>query len=462
MKTQFLSSESESLAIERARKVQAALPRNGLLAGYQWRIAPEPFQLDRELVEELESLGRVLLQFYRAANLLYRQSLSGAQPAWVAQWLDQGKPAALLEWQRASSFKNALPRVIRPDLLLTDAGLTLTELDSVPGGIGLTAWLNEIYAGVAGPGWQVIGGSEGMKQGFSGIFGHAPVVHIVVSEESSSYRPEMEWLANQLEPDRFKVRDTQFTDFKPGEAVYRFFELFDLPNIASGQRIIELARDQQIQLTAPPKPALEEKMLLALLWNRNLQSYWHRHLGEGFFRRLRQIIPYTWVVDPAPLPPHAALPELNLADWRELKLLSQKERQLILKISGYSPLAWGARGVHLGNDLSQAAWSAAVDLAITSFPQSPYVLQRYHKPSLFSVRYFDADQQRLVALQGRVRLCPYYFLTGEGDHARAKLGGVLATICPGDKKIIHGMSDAVLTAAAGSCRMPTNDIDSIK
>jgi len=47
-------------------------------------------------------------------------------------------------------------------------------------------------------------------------------------------------------------------------------------------------------------------------------------------------------------------------------------------------------------------------------------------------------------MAARVRLCPYYFVHGEGDGARTTLGGVLATACPADKKIIHGMSDAVL------------------
>ena len=32
----------------------------------------------------------------------------------------------------------------------------------------------------------------------------------------------------------------------------------------------------------------------------------------------------------------------------------------------------------------------------------------------------------------------------EGDAARPQLGGVLATIVPADKKIVHGMADAVL------------------
>ena len=45
---------------------------------------------------------------------------------------------------------------------------------------------------------------------------------------------------------------------------------------------------------------------------------------------------------------------------------------------------------------------------------------------------------------GRVRLCPYYFVLGEGESAHTRLGGVLATICPADKKIIHGMKDAIL------------------
>ena len=51
-------------------------------------------------------------------------------------------------------------------------------------------------------------------------------------------------------------------------------------------------------------------------------------------------------------------------------------------------------------------------------------------------------------MKGRVRLCPYYFVSGEGDAARPQLGGVLATIIPADKKIVHGMTDAILAPCA--------------
>jgi hypothetical protein len=433
-----------------AHFIRDALPAGGLFAGMHWKISPAPFPLSENQAKEIESLGRVLLQFYRATNLLYRRSLEGKQPEWVARWLDLGKPAELIELQRSAVFKSELPRVIRPDILLTDGGFSITELDSVPGGIGLTAWLNQTYSQLPLPAGSnapdqsaILGGSDGMLRGFEGIFGNAPHVHLVVSDEAAAYRPEMQWLGEQL-GGRFTVHDSHFSGFAPDSAVYRFFELFDVPNVPNAQKIFALAADKKIRLTPPPKPLFEEKMLFALLWNRNLQNFWRQELGEGFLARLKRILPYTWLVDPAPLPPHAAIPELNLTDWQQLKTLSQKERDLILKVSGFSENAWGARGVFLGSDLSQADWSAAVDAALKNFDTSPSVLQRFHKPSQVDASWFDFEKNETVPMKGRVRLCPYYFVVGDGDAARPQLGGVLATIVPADKKIVHGMSDAVL------------------
>ena len=447
---------------EVAQLVRSQMPAEGLFAGHEWRVSPAPFRLEVPLAKELESLGRVLLQFYRAVNLLYRKSVEGKQPEWVAHWFELGKPSELIELQRSATLKNEVPRVIRPDLLMTEHGISVTELDSVPGGIGLTAWLNQVYSTVgqasrlslnkglsaekdgdrrdARP--TVIGGADAMLQGFASIFGETKRVHIVVSEEAATYRPEMEWVAKQLGP-RFAVRDANFTDFHEGDAVYRFFELFDTANVPNSKKIFELAAERKLRLTPPPKPIFEEKMLFALLWNRNLQGFWRQELGESFFQRMLRLAPYTWMVDPLPLPPHGAIPELNLTDWQQLKALSQKERDLILKVSGFSPHAWGARGVYLGSDLSHADWSAAIDKAIAEYNHSPYVLQRYHHPKLVDAQWFDFERKEVVPMKGRARLCPYYFVAGEGDTARAQLGGVLATICPPDKKIIHGMTEAV-------------------
>src|SRR6266700_8023976 len=164
-RTTLEESAAPSTAREAACSIRNALPSHGLFAGQTWRVSPVPFKLGAELAEDLERLGRVLLQFYRAVNLLYRKSTEGKQPEWVARWLDQGKPADLIELQRSPVFKNELPRVIRPDLLITEHGISVTELDSVPGGIGLTAWLNQTYSRT---GSEVLGGPDGMLRGFDG------------------------------------------------------------------------------------------------------------------------------------------------------------------------------------------------------------------------------------------------------------------------------------------------------
>src|SRR5438874_4441948 len=172
---------------QRAEFVRQRVPHEGLFAGYDWRISPEPFRISPELLRDFKFLGRIFLQFYRAVNLLYRQSAAGKQPGWIAELFDKGKPSELIELQRSPAFKNELPRVIRPDILLTEHGVSVSELDSVPGGIGLTAWLNQTYSALAessGSKSEIIGGSREMLDGFAAIFGNAPRIHTVISAES--------------------------------------------------------------------------------------------------------------------------------------------------------------------------------------------------------------------------------------------------------------------------------------
>src|SRR5712691_2366776 len=95
---------------ERADFVRRHIPADGLFAGHEWRISPAPFALGSNLAEDLQTLGRVLLQFNRAVNLLYRHSVEGKQPAWIATLLDQGKPRELIALQRSTAMRNEMPR----------------------------------------------------------------------------------------------------------------------------------------------------------------------------------------------------------------------------------------------------------------------------------------------------------------------------------------------------------------
>jgi hypothetical protein len=425
--------------LDRISALRAALPAEGLFAEKEWRISPDAFRIPEPLVEQLEKLGHRLLLFNRACNELYHRSISGKQPAWIADYLDRGKPAELVEFSRSKEFRHDLPAVIRPDVILTEEGFTIAELDSVPGGIGLTAWLNTTYSAL---GIEVLGGPRGMIDGFHAI---APGADILVSEESATYRPEMEWIA-QFTGQRVVAAETYqpCVDASQSRNVYRFFEQFDLPNIASAGGLMEAALSAAIRITPPLKPYLEEKLWFGLFWMQPLREFWRRELGERHFLELQKHIPYTWILDPTPLPHHAVLPGLEINDWRELGQLSQKQRELILKISGFSERAWGSRSVVLGSDVSQADWQQTVKNALDEFPHHPHVLQRFHKGRVVEQPVFNPVTCAVEPFRGRVRLCPYYFVASD----KAELRGALATICPADKKLLHGMKDAILVPTA--------------
>src|SRR2546423_3828301 len=148
---------------DRLQTIRAAFPREGLFAEKAWLLSPDAFPVEKKFVAELEQLGHRLFVFQRACNQLYQQSVKGKQPAWIAKYLDAGKPAELIEFSRRKEIRDDLPRVIRPDLILTDDGYTIAEIDSVPGGIGLTGWLNQTYSQFEP---DIIGGADGMIEGF--------------------------------------------------------------------------------------------------------------------------------------------------------------------------------------------------------------------------------------------------------------------------------------------------------
>lgn len=406
-------------------QIIAALPKGGLYDG-GWRYSPEPLRLSKEEARSLDSLGYPLARFQQAADELYRRSANGKIPRWIAETLDIGKPDWIVELQKSPGLRNAPPRVIRPDLMLTESGFALTELDSVPGGIGITAWLSQLYADA---GFPVLGGRDGMILGFAEVLAEDGA--ILLSNECGDYRREMEWLARETGGGRIVEAAEEYQP--DGRALYRFFEWFDWQSIPAARILAEA-------LTPPCKPHLEEKLWLAMLWTPALKPIWKQALRGSHLDRIREVIPRGWVVDPATLPPQAVLPWLEVNSWEEVTEFSQKQRRLVLKISGYHELAWGSRGVHIGHDLSQAEWEKKLRAVMADFGQQPWIMQEFRPGRIVEHPVFREDGS-VEIMKGRVRICPYYFID---DHGHTSLAGALATLAPTDKKKIHGMRDAVL------------------
>ena len=454
--------------------LQKALSEQTLFEGKTWRCSPTAFPLSAKQVAEIEQIGQACYEFHRAVETLYLRSAAGKKVLrnrklyvpWVAEYLDRGKPGALAEHARSESLRGAMPTVIRPDLLITDKGLALTEIDAVPGGIGLTAFLNQLYS-KAHPNALIGAGHQNLPDAFYKVLAHcapgvlAPHVAILMSDETQTFRPEMEWLARELRmlgrrvyvyhaDEVFPLGETICVDSE-GEplkidVIYRFWELFDLDKISAAEQLIRAHQHSWLRLTPPMRPFQEEKLSLALFHHHALKEFWEENLSPAAHQVLRHIIPMTWVIDPVELPPNAVLnaPLINgtpITDWLELADTSRKERDLVIKISGFHESASGARSVTLGNDSSKSEWRRAIEQAIAMADTSLHVLQVYAKPRRLRHPVYREDGE-LFRMESRVRLCPYYFVDEKTQ--RAQLNGVLATLCPADKKIIHGMKDAAL------------------
>ena len=456
--------------------IRSALDAQELFEAKSWQLSPQAWPLTAAQAEQLEQIGAACLEFHQALETLYLRSAVGKNllrnkplmAPWVAEYLDRGKPAALVQHARDPKNRGQFPTVVRPDLLLTDEGFALTELDSVPGGIGLTAFLNRLYGGETDR--TVLGHGDAMVENFHASLAalrpgvRNPLIALIVSDEASTYRPEMQWLAEQQQRLGRRVFCLRPEDIFPlgGElffavegtpekidVIYRFFELFDWANIKIAADIMEAWQSGAVAIAPPMRHFQEEKLALALFHHHLLGDFWTESLSGRSLKVLRQIIPPSWVIDPAPLPPGAVLdgPRVggrSLNDWRDLAGATQKERDLIIKISGFHETAWGARSVVLGSDCSREEWQAGIEQALRLTPTNLHLLQEYRKPRRIEHPVFEPREGGLpvsaTIKEGRLRLCPYFFVVG----GQTRLSGALATFCPPDKKIIHGMQDAAL------------------
>jgi hypothetical protein len=155
-------------------------------------------------------------------------------------------------------------------------------------------------------------------------------------------------------------------------------------------------------------------------------------------------------MDNRSLPPHATIPNLSIqdlpiTDFRQLSQISQKQRQLVIKPSGFSEQAWGARGVSIGHDMPTKDWSDTIEAALDNFETSPHVLQKFYKSKQVRMPYYDFEKREMMMMRGRTLLRPYYFVT---QNDKVQLSGIQAVICPDDKKILHGMVDAIIAPCA--------------
>ena len=436
--------------------------KKSLFADKTWRWSPSPWPLPSDVCQWIDKLGKAAVAFYQGIDLLYRRSWKGDSlirngslyAPWIAEYYDGGKPAWLIEHGRSDAVQKQIPLVLRPDLIPHAEGIALTEWDSVPGGIGLTAHLEVTFEMMKEP-RMVISFRDALVWAARHLGGEKAHMVIAVSEEANTYLPEMEWICHELgklglsiqacSPDDLSMKNGfVFFHHKKISLIYRFWELFDYKNVKIMPALARLVEEGGVVVTPPMKHNQEEKLSLALFHHHRLQSFWEENVSKQDLQILRSAIPESWVMDPREVPPGAFLDGplvqgQRITSWSDLSKASKKERKLVLKASGFHETAWGARSVIIGDDVSANEWSAALAQAIKDYPNPVFILQEFKKPRSFTHKLISA-QGESIDERGRVRLSPYFFITDK----TAKWSGTLTSFCPLDKKIIHGMKDGSL------------------
>ena len=254
-------------------------------------------------------------------------------------------------------------------------------------------------------------------------------------------------------------RDIRFTEERPPDlrtetgdqpiaVIYRFYELFDLLNIPKSEFVqYAIKKDRvasRLRISRPWKKSRPLPSSIIRSCDRSGKRNWAKHFSAPDDH-------HAAYVDSRPCTDSAVRHNSRFAmggravmNWRDLATATQKERHFVIKPSGFSELAWGSRGVSVGHDMPQTEWAAAIDNALASFPTTPYILQEFHKGRLYELDYFDPSGEISSAdVRSRPPL-PLLFRDGE----KTELAGILATVCSADKKVIHGMKDAVMVPCA--------------
>jgi hypothetical protein len=84
--------------------------------------------------------------------------------------------------------------------------------------------------------------------------------------------------------------------------------------------------DKGYQISGSSLPWMHDPTWAALLQTPALRSSWISSLRASHFDHLMRLLPASWLMDPAPLPPGCVIPGLEIATWADLVTLRDHGR----------------------------------------------------------------------------------------------------------------------------------------
>lgn len=389
-------------------------------------VGPQPLYLSSADGKEVERIGKDVVDFMRVADELYHSEVD------VKYLLDKGKPKI---FQGAGQSRYLF---VRPDLLITNQGFSICEIETAPFGLALAELLNRAYRSA---GFNTMVG-DGVLSQF--LVKNTPSNGtIAYSQKTSSYAGQLEFLAKELLSGNGRLWQAEPADLALSRYnlnVYRGFYLHEYLSNLFVNSLVEGFLEGGGVVIPSLTPHMEEKALLALVWDKRWESFLNNQLGGAAFQHLKQVIPPTWVIGQE----HFFAPGLpsGVSSSEGLAALSKAKRKFVLKKSGFGSGSSWAEGVIFLQEKSTERARVLLSV-VCEDTQSLYVVQEF-RPSQERPMSYEKDYHTITQMQARIRLTPYFSMIA-GDEGR--LVAIKATGCE-NTNYIHASTGSINTAVA--------------
>lgn len=390
-----------------------------------FRVTASPFYLSKEQANEVGTIGVDITGFFHAADELYRTE------GVVHELLDTGKPDIFLLDRPAEYI------FVRPDMVITEDGFAVCEIETSPFGLALADILNRAYIGA---GFETVVGEKVLETYLKASTPNEGTV--VFSNKTKSYAGQMEYLARRLLSGagrNWRSSIASDTDLNNAASIYRGFYLSEIETDPSIKILLDSSDSRGILSLPSHTPHIEEKAILSFIWDKRFEKKLKSQLGAASYAHLRRVIPPTWIVGQekyfAPGLPNGYESSADLAK------LSRRARAFVLKSSGFSSTSSWAEGVYfLGKK------SAVVDeemlLKAAADKTALHVVQAMRKGKDYRIQYTEDGRQ--IPMNARIRLTPYF---ATNSSRQGELVAAKATGCE-NTDLIHASSSSINAAVA--------------
>ena len=396
--------------------------QTGNTNGINFRVSPKPFKLNKNQKQDLEDIGKAICDYMDACIELYKRD------DYVHEILDRGKPAEFCNVTDVNYL------FLRPDLILTNKGFSICEIETSPFGLGLAEILNRAYGN---EGFNTVVFQNQLKNYIQRHIGKKGT--IAYSEKVKAFSGQLEFLAREIFSGEGKKWDSQNASLQSvnNEEIYRAFYLSDKYSDFSIENLLK-----KPHIFIPTNtPQFEEKAVMAFIWDKRYETFFKEKLGNSTFELLRTVIPKTWIIGEEQYVsgglPGGKADSLGLAD------LGKKSREFVLKQSGFSNgSSWG-EGVKFLHKIGSTKSSELIKKALED-REHLYIIQEFNQGKTVPMTFFDQNGLS-KDIDVRIRLTPYYAYSGKD---KGKIIAAKVTGCEKTTEYIHASTASINTAVA--------------